>query len=59
VHKDGGVYRQRYADGTLADAPSREATRRDSALVERPLVVAGSRAVPGRPLGNVGAPLRS
>ncbi len=49
VRKGEDVYRSKYAGLTLTDAGWIEAMVADPVLIERPIVVAGSRAAIGRP----------
>ena len=49
VRKGEDVYRAKYAGLTLTDAGWIEAMVNDPVLIERPIVVAGSRAAIGRP----------
>lgn len=53
VRKGESAYKSNYAGRTLSDAEWIEALVRHPALIERPIVVAGERAVIGRPLENV------
>ena len=55
VRKGEDVYRAKYAGRTLTDAEWIEAMVNDPILIERPIVVAGSRAVIGRPPERVSA----
>jgi len=55
VRKGEDVYRAKYADLTLTDAEWIEAMINDPILIERPIVVAGTRAVIGRPPERVSA----
>ena len=49
VRKGEEVYRSRYAGKALSDREWIEAMIQDPILIERPIVVAGARAVMGRP----------
>jgi arsenate reductase len=55
VRKGEDVYKQEYAGKTLSRAQWIEAMVRHPILIERPIVVAGERAVIGRPPENVRA----
>jgi arsenate reductase len=52
VRKGEDVYREKYAGKTLSDAEWIDAMVRDPILIERPIVVRGTRAVIGRPPEN-------
>jgi arsenate reductase len=49
VRKGESVYREKYAGKTLSDAEWIAAMVRDPILIERPIVITGTRAVIGRP----------
>jgi arsenate reductase len=49
VRKGEAVYREKYAGKTLTDAEWIAAMVRDPILIERPIVITGTRAVIGRP----------
>jgi arsenate reductase len=53
VRKGEDVYKTKYAGRTLTDAQWLDAMIEDPILIERPIVVSGSRAVIGRPPENV------
>jgi len=53
VRKSEDGYKSRYAGQTLTDAQWIDAMVADPALIERPIVLHGSRAVLGRPPANV------
>lgn len=53
VRKGEAIYRAQYAGKTLSDREWIEAMIRDPILIERPIVVRGTRAVIGRPPENV------
>ncbi len=53
VRKGEPIYKGKYAGKTLTDAQWIEAMVRDPILIERPIVVAGSRAAIGRPPESV------
>jgi arsenate reductase len=53
VRKGEDVYKSRYAGKTLTDAQWIAAMVADPVLIERPIVIEGSRAVLGRPPDNV------
>jgi arsenate reductase len=53
VRKGEDVYKKEYAGKTLSAAQWIAAMVRHPILIERPIVVAGKRAVLGRPPGNV------
>lgn len=52
VRKGEEIYKSRYAGRTLSDDQWVAAMARDPILIERPIVVAGRRAVIGRPPEN-------
>ena len=58
VRKGEEIYKSKYAGKTLSDAQWIDAMIGDPILIERPIVVSGSRAVIGRPPENVTALLR-
>jgi arsenate reductase len=58
VRKGEDVYKSNYAGKTLTDAQWVEAMVKNPILIERPIVVSGSRAVIGRPPGNIETLLR-
>jgi arsenate reductase len=49
VRKGEAVYREKYDGKTLTDAEWIAAMVRDPILIERPIVITGTRAVIGRP----------
>ena len=49
VRKGEDIYRAKYAGKELGDAEWIDAMLRDPVLIERPIVVAGTKAVIGRP----------
>ena len=53
VRKGEEIYKQQYAGKTLSAAQWIAAMVRHPILIERPIVVAGNRAVIGRPPENV------
>lgn len=53
VRKSEDLYKRDFAARTLSDAQWLEALARNPVLIERPIVVAGDRAVIGRPPENV------
>jgi arsenate reductase (glutaredoxin) len=53
IRKNEEVYRTSYAGKTLSDSEWVEAMRAHPILIERPIVIKGSRAVLGRPPENV------
>ena len=53
VRKGEDVYKANYAGKTLTDAQWLEALAKHPILIERPIVISGSRAVIGRPPENV------
>jgi arsenate reductase (glutaredoxin) len=53
VRKGEEIYKTRYAGKTLTDAQWIAAMVADPILIERPIVLEGSRAVLGRPPANV------
>jgi arsenate reductase len=55
VRKGEDVYRSQYAGRTLSDAEWIAAMAEHPVLIERPIVVAGNRAVIGRPPERVSA----
>ena len=59
VRKGEDVYKAQYAGKTLTDPQWIEAMVKDPVLIERPIVVSGTRAVIGRPPENVGALIES
>jgi len=58
VRKSEDLYKSRYAGKTLSDAQWLEAMAAHPVLIERPIVIAGNRAVIGRPPENVETLLR-
>ena len=52
VRKGEDIFRAKYAGKTLSDAEWIEAMVRDPILIERPIIVRGTRAVIGRPPEN-------
>jgi arsenate reductase len=58
VRKGEDIYKASYAGKTLTDAQWIEAMVKHPILIERPIVVSGSRAVLGRPPENVKELLR-
>lgn len=55
VRKGEEVFKVKYAGRMLTDAEWIDAMARDPVLIERPIVIAGSRAVIGRPPERVSA----
>ena len=53
VRKGEDVYKQKFADKTLSDEKWLDALVKNPILIERPIVVKGSKAVIGRPPENV------
>jgi len=53
VRKGEDLYKAKYAGKSLSDAEWIEAMVKDPILIQRPIVVAGSRAAIGRPPENV------
>lgn len=53
VRKGEDVYKQKFAGKTLNDAQWLDALAKNPILIERPIVVKGSKAVIGRPPENV------
>jgi arsenate reductase len=58
VRKGEPIYKERYAGKTLTDAQWIDAMVTNPILIERPIVVSGTRAVIGRPPENVEQLLR-
>ena len=55
VRKGEDVYKERYKDESLSDEQWLKALAENPVLIERPIVVRGTRAVLGRPPENVRA----
>ena len=53
VRKNEAVWKERYKGKTLSDAEVIEAMAAHPKLIERPIVINGSRAVVGRPPENI------
>ncbi len=53
VRKGEDVFKQKFANKTLSDEQWLDALAKNPILIERPIVVKGSRAVIGRPPENV------
>jgi arsenate reductase len=58
VRKGEDVYKQKFSGNTLTDDQWLDALAKNPVLIERPIVVKGSKAVLGRPPENVLALLR-